>query len=507
MSINNSFKGIRPHEPCTMVIFGITGDLTARKLIPALFNLYLQNLLPLEFRCVGVARKFKTDQEFKDEVYSALETFSRLKPNLYPEKWQEFSHKIFYHQTQFDEAEGYKKLAEKLDLFDAVTTSKANRLYYLSTPPSFFTQITKQLKNNRLIFELALNQPWSRLIIEKPFGHDLQSALSLQKDLRELLHESQIYRIDHYLGKDTVQNLLVFRFSNLIFESLWNHKYIDHVQITVAEDLGMGRRGAFFEEAGMLRDVIQNHMMQLLTLVAMEPPGSMQATDIRNEKVKVLKSIRPFSSTDLSSNVVRGQYKGGTIHNQPVEAYTLEKDVCSTSTVETYAAMKLHIDNWRWFNVPFYLRAGKRLAKRASQIAIVFKPVPSNLFRKEGTEIANNALIIRIQPDDGISLHINCKVPDLGLAIRPVALDFDFETLNHSPPEAYERLLCDCMLGDSTLFARDDEVLSSWELLSPILHAWKNQPFAEDEFYAAGSWGPLKSEALIQQQGHHWHEL
>lgn len=506
MSTTSTLKGIKPQEPCTVVIFGVTGDLTARKLMPALFNLHLQNLLPEHFRCVGVARKQKTDETFQAEIFTALETFSRVKPSACPAQWESFAQKLCYAQTQFDEDEGYKSLHIKLTAFERDAGIASNRLYYLSTPPSFFTPIVQKLKAHQLLEESTFAKRWSRLIIEKPFGHDLQSAINLQKELSLHLKESQIYRIDHYLGKDTVQNLLVLRFSNLIFESIWNHRYIDHVQITVAEELGIGRRGAFFEEAGMLRDVVQNHMMQLLSLVAMEPPGSLQASDIRNEKVKVLKSIRPFEQSQIDHDAIRGQYVEGLIREQAVLGYRQEKDVDSQSLVETYAALKLHIDNWRWSGVPFYLRAGKRLAKRASQIAIFFKPVPSILFRQHG-EVANNALIIRIQPDDGMSLHINCKVPDLGLAIRPVSMDFDFEALNHSPPEAYERLLCDCMLGDNTLFARDDEVLGSWQILDPILKHWQHTPLQESDFYPAGSWGPSKSQQLLSEQGHSWHEI
>lgn len=492
-------------DSCAIVIFGVTGDLTARKLMPALFNLHLQGLLPSQFRCIGVARKEKTDAHFQQEIKEALETFSREKPSQHPQKWESFAPLILYHQSQFDDPLGYSELKKKLKSLES--EGIVNWLHYLSTPPSYFPTIAHHLHEQNLIHPVSTNGgPWTRVIIEKPFGHDLDSSLELQKQLSALMHESQIYRIDHYLGKDTVQNLLVLRFSNLLFESIWNHHYIDHVQITVAEELGIGRRGAFFEEAGILRDIIQNHVMQLLCLVAMEPPVSLGARDIRSEKVKVLQAIRPIDLATLEENAVRGQYTKGQVGFQDVIGYREEKDVDPQSRVETFAALKLHIDNWRWSGVPFYLRAGKRLAKRCTEVAIVFKNIPSVLFHNSSDALQNNALIIRIQPNDGISLNINCKMPNLGFAIRPVSLDFDFDSLNHTPPEAYERLLCDCMLGDNTLFARDDEVIHSWKVLTPLLKAWES-PLQPHEFYVAGSQGPTYAQKLFPHDSRGWHEL
>lgn len=492
-------------DPCAVIIFGVTGDLTARKLMPALFNLHLQGLLPEKFRCFGVARKEKSNEQFRGEIYEALETFCRQKPSKHLAAWQTFATKILYHQSQFDDAKGYIDLKKKLSSLEEEFGIR-NWLHYLSTPPSYFPVIAKNLQEQGLINSPSHDGPWTRVIIEKPFGHDLNSSLDLQKHLMSLMHESQIYRIDHYLGKDTVQNLLVLRFSNLLFESIWNNHYIDHVQITVAEELGIGRRGAFFEEAGILRDIIQNHAMQLLSLVAMEPPVSLQAHDIRSEKVKVLHAVRAIDTSNLSQEAARGQYTSGQIGSQAVCGYREEKDVNPQSNVETFAALKLHIDNWRWAGVPFYVRAGKRLARRCTEIAIVFKNVPSILFQKSAQLLQSNALIIRIQPNDGISLGINCKMPNLGFAIRPVSLDFDFDSLNHTPPEAYERLLCDCMLGDNTLFARDDEVIQSWRILTPLLKAWE-KPLEPHEFYICGSQGPLGAQTLFPEGSQGWHEL
>lgn len=496
-------RALKLIDSCAIVIFGVTGDLTARKLMPALFNLHLQDLLPDKFRCIGFARREKSDELFVQEVYEALETFCREKPSAHVEKWHSFANKLSYHQSEFDNKEGYQKLKNKLLTLEK-ETGICNWLHYLSTPSSFFPSITNHLNEQGLIHPVTSKGPWTRIIIEKPFGQNFESSLELQKHLSALMDESQIYRIDHYLGKDTVQNLLVLRFANILFESVWNHHYIDHVQISVSEELGIGRRGAFFEEAGILRDIIQNHVMQLLCLVAMEPPVSLQANDIRNEKVKVLQAVRPINIEKLAEEAVRGQYTAGSIGSTKVSGYREESNVHPQSSVETYAAIKLQIDNWRWAGVPFYLRAGKRLTKRASEIAIVFKKIPSILFQTTGQEIQSNALIIRIQPDDGINLNISCKMPNLGFAIRPVALNFNFDSLNHTPTEAYERLLCDCMLGDNTLFARDDEVIQSWKILTPLLDAWK-KPLESHEFYQAGTQGP-DTQSLFSDN-REWHAL
>lgn len=483
-------------SPCILVIFGATGDLTNRKLVPALYNLTKDGLLPRQFACVGFARRPKNDEQFREEMKAGIDKFSRTKPD--PDIWNTFKEQLFYHQAQFDDDAGYTSLKKRLAELDKQLGTKGNRIFYLSTPPSDFPLIVEKLDKNGLIYKQG-EPPFSRVIIEKPFGHDLRSAEELQKELRAHLHENQIYRIDHYLGKETVQNLLVFRFTNPIFETLWNNHHVDHVQITVAEEIGIGTRGKFWEEAGMLRDIVQNHMMQLVSLVAMEPPIQMTADSIRGEKVKVVEAIRPFPLKSLDQAIVRGQYGPGFINGESVIGYRQEQNVNPESYVETYVALKLFIDNWRWAGVPFYLRAGKRLPKRATEIAITFKKAPGFLF--QGQHIAQNTLVIRIQPDEGISLKMNCKVPGQSTLIQPVKMDFRYGAyFGSTPPEAYERLICDCMAGDSTLFARDDEVLASWRLFSPVLDVWSKTKPLDFPNYPSGSWGP--ADKLMQ--GHSW---
>lgn len=492
-------------EPCILVIFGATGDLTARKLMPALYNLLREGQLPSQFACVGFARKPKTHDEFRNEMRNAINSFSRVKP-IEESLWNNFKEHIFYHQSEFHEDEGYTRLNKYLSELDGRLGTKGNRIYYLSTQPSFFTLVPEKLHKAGLIYDSAkVKDKWSRVIIEKPFGHDLNSALALQKELLQFLSEKQIYRIDHYLGKETVQNILVFRFANSLFESQWNNRYIDHVQITVAEDIGIGSRGAFWEEAGMLRDIVQNHMMQLLSLVAMEPPVNLSADAIRDEKVKVLKALRPFSEKDLKESIVRGQYGPGFINGESVIAYRQEKNVNPNSTVETFVAMRLFIDNWRWDGVPFFLRGGKRMPKRATEIAVTFKDPPGVLFQNPEKKNEPNVLAIRIQPDEGSSLKINTKVPGPSSPIQPVKMDFRYGSFfGMSPPEAYERLILDCILGDSTLFAREDEVFSSWEQLTPVLEYWKKNPETDFPNYPSGSWGPKAAEEIITQSNRKW---
>lgn len=491
-------------ESCILVIFGATGDLTARKLVPALYNLFLAGQLPPHFACVGFARREKTDEMFREEMHTAVNQFSRSKP-INEDIWKNFKEKIFYHKAEFHEDEGYDSLNELLKKLDREFLTKGNRVFYLSTQPSFFPLIVEKLSQHHLLYKPEVIDKWSRVIIEKPFGHDLDSAIALQKDLVSSLDESQIYRIDHYLGKETVQNLLVFRFGNPIFESVWNNHHIDNIQITVSEEIGIGTRGRFWEEAGMLRDIVQNHMMQLLSLVAMEPPTNLQADSIHDEKVKVLQSIRPIPMHQLDEHVVRGQYGPGFVNGEPVKGYREEDNVNPKSNVETYVAMQLFVDNWRWSGVPFYLRAGKRLPKRITEIAITFKHAPGMLFQSNQKMLDPNVLIIRIQPDEGISLKMNCKVPGLGTIIQPVKMDFRYGSyFGMTPPEAYERLICDCMAGDGTLFARDDEVLASWKLLSPVLKAWESSAATRFPNYASGSWGPEEAELLLKQSGRLW---
>lgn len=492
----------RVTEPCILVIFGATGDLTAKKLLPALYNLTRDGQLPAQFACIGFARRTKTHAQFREEAHTAIAKYSRSKPvdeNL----WHSFEQQLFYHVSEFHEDAGYEKLKEFLADLDRKFGTKGNRIFYLATAASYFSLIVEKLHQAGLIYKVGENgQKWSRVIIEKPFGHDLATAHALQKELLNFLKEDQIFRIDHYLGKETVQNILVFRFANSIFESLWNNRYIDSVQITVAEDIGIGTRGNLWEESGYVRDIIQNHMMQLLTLMAMEPPVSLAARSIHDEKVKVLRAIR-----DIRPDVdaVRGQYDKGFVAGKEVGGYRSEKDVNPESHVETYAALRLFIDNWRWEGVPFYLRGGKCLPKKATEIAIIFKHPPGVLFQQNGKNNESNVLTIRIQPDEGISLKINCKVPGPSSPIQPVKMDFRYGSyFGMVPPEAYERLICDCILGDSTLFAREDEVFNSWRLLTPILEYWAAHPDKDFPNYAAGSWGPKSADDLIAQDHRKW---
>lgn len=498
-------RSTKTAESCILVIFGATGDLTARKLIPALYNLAREGQLPSHFACVGFARRPKNDEEFRKEMLEAVNKFSRSKP-IDMDLWNAFQEKLFYLHSSFDDDQGYDKLNQFLQQLDSQLGTKGNRVFYLSVQPSYFTTVVENLHQHHLLYpHEEVKNKWSRVIIEKPFGEDTESAKQLQQELIRYLDESQIYRIDHYLGKETVQNLLVFRFGNAIFESVWNNHFIDNVQITVSEEIGIGTRGRFWEEAGMLRDIVQNHVMQLLSLVAMEPPTSLQASAIHDEKVKVLESMRPFPEDRLDEYAVRGQYGPGFINGAPVKSYREEENVNPQSHVETFVALRLTIDNWRWAGVPFYVRAGKRLPKRATEIAITFKKAPGYLFQTTTSTLDSNVLVIRIQPDEGISLKINCKVPGLNTVIQPVKMDFRYGAyFGSAPPEAYERLICDCMAGDNTLFARDDEVLMSWKLLTPILHHWQTQIPKEFPNYASGTWGPEAADRLLQRDNRQW---
>jgi glucose-6-phosphate 1-dehydrogenase len=485
-------------DPCIVVIFGATGDLTARKLLPALYNLAREGQLPPQFACVGVARRPKTNEQFQDEMKEAINKFSRVKP-VDETVWNILKNQVFYYRSEFDNEEGFQGLSKFLSEIDSKLGTKGNRVFYLSTQPSYFPVISENLYKAKLIYDCEVEKErWSRIIIEKPFGHNLKTALTLQKELTQFLDESQIYRIDHYLGKETVQNLLVLRFANSLFESLWNSRYIDHVQITVAEDIGIGSRGALWEESGFLRDILQNHMMQILSLIVMEPPVSLSASAIHDEKVKAIKAIRPFDINNLEKSVVRGQYGPGYVNGESVIGYREEKNVNPASMVETYMAMRLYVDNWRWAGVPFYIRGGKRMPKKRTEISVFFKDPPYVLFQHPGKSNSPNVLTIRIQPDEGTSLKINCKVPGTSNLIQPVKMNFKYgKYFGLAPPEAYERLILDCILGDNTLFAREDEVFTSWNLLSPILDAWENSSSDLFPNYASGSWGPKAADDLL----------
>jgi len=506
--LQESMQESKVTNPCTVVIFGATGDLTARKLMPALYNLALDGQLPSHFACVGFARREKNHDIFRKEMHEAVNNFSRNKP-IDENIWSTFGEQIYYHQSEFDDDAGYESLKVLLQDLDQKLGTKGNRVFYLSIQPSFFPLVVEKLHKHGLIYdEKDVKDKWSRVIIEKPFGHDLESSIELQDSITKSLAENQLYRIDHYLGKETVQNLLVFRFANSIFESIWNNRYIDHVQITVAEELGIGSRGRFFEEAGILRDIAQNHMMQLLSLMAMEPPVSLNADAIRDEKVKVLKALRPIDMANFGKYVVRGQYSKGFIDGKPVTGYREEGNVSPTSSVETFLALQLFIDNWRWVGVPFFLRAGKRMPKRTTEIAITFKDIPGVLFQHSGTKNENNVLTIRIQPNEGIALKINSKVPGPSSPIQPVKMDFRYDAyFGVTPPEAYERLICDCMLGENTLFARVDEVEASWKLFTPILERWAENLPSDFPNYDAGTWGPKAADDLINNEGRAWRIL
>jgi glucose-6-phosphate 1-dehydrogenase len=492
-------------DPCILVIFGATGDLTGRRLLPAIYQLGKEGLLPSHFACVGFARRPKSHEEFRKEMKEDVSVHGRTKP-IDEAFWTYFQEQIFYHRAEFDSDEGYRTLARFLAQIDSQHQTKGNRIFYLSVPPKYFSVIIEKLHQFHLIYEPRDNlNRWSRIIVEKPFGRDLTTSAQLQSSIQKHLDESQIYRIDHYLGKETVQNLLAFRFANSIFESIWNCKQIDHVQITVAEEIGIGSRGAFFEEEGIVRDVIQNHMMQLLSLVAMEPPTNLSASAVRDEKVKVLQSIRPWTQEELSTCAVRGQYGKGYIHGEPVCGYREEANVNLQSMTETYAAIRLFIDNWRWASVPFYLRSGKRLPKRATEIAVRFKDVPGFLFQDQ--KIDPNVLTIRIQPNEGIALKINCKVPGPSTLIQPVKMDFRYGSyFGQPPPEAYERLILDCITGDNTLFARSDEVAASWKILTPLLNHWaEEKPSFPD--YSSGTWGPVQADEMLARDHRTWRIL
>ena len=495
-------------SPCVLIIFGATGDLTARKLMPAIYNLVREGQLPAQFACVAFARRDKTHEMFRTEMKEKIEQFSRIKP-IDEAIWNTFKEQIFYHKSEFQDDDGYERLKTFLNELDAKLGTKGNRIYYLSTQPTFFPGICEKLHSHGLIYdEETVKNRWSRVIIEKPFGRDLNTATALQKELTRFLSEKQIYRIDHYLGKETVQNILIFRFANSIFENLWNNRYIDHVQITTAEDIGIGTRGRFFEEEGLFRDIVQNHMMQLLSLMAMDPPVDLSADAIHNEKVKVLEAIHFNTDKPFEESCVRGQYDKGYVGGKAVNGYREEDNVSPDSHLETYACMRLFIDNWRWDDVPFYLRAGKRLAKKATEIAITFKRPPDVLFQTRHKHNDPNVLTLRIQPDEGISLKTNCKVPGPSAPIQPVKMDFRYGSyFGMSAPEAYERLLCDCILGDRTLFAREDEVFTSWKLFTPLLEHWEETPPKGFPNYAAGSWGPAEADALIEKDNRRWRLL
>jgi glucose-6-phosphate 1-dehydrogenase len=506
--LREGLQGERIPAPTTMVIFGASGDLTKRKLVPALYSLARDRLLPPVFNVVGVARRDMEHGVFRKAMREATDKYARRRP-VEDELWKTFSDGIFYVNGTFEDPATYERLKKALADIDKERDTGGNRVFYLSTPPSEYPVIVKQLGAAGLI-NADKRGPFTRVIIEKPFGRDLESARSLNKEVHSVLREDQTYRIDHYLGKETVQNILAFRFANGIWEPLWNARYIDHVQLTVAESIGVEGRGGYFEQAGIVRDMVQNHMFQFLCLSAMEPPVAFEAEAVRDEKLKVLRSLRPLPADpkEVERFVVRGQYGKGFVNGQEVMAYRDEQGVAKDSTVETYVALKLSIDNWRWAGVPFYLRAGKALPKRVTEIAIHFKRAPHAIF---GTlsrgKLADepNVLSIRIQPDEGISLKFFSKVPGPTMELLPVPMEFRYGTsFGAEPPEAYERLILDCLLGDGTLFTRGDEVEASWTWIDRIEKAWRALPPPAFPNYAAGTWGPAEADRLIESDGRVW---
>ena len=495
-------------EPCAIVIFGATGDLTQRKLLPAIYNLAREGFLGESTAVIGFARRPKTDEQFRQEMLDGINNFSRNKP-ADPEVWDRIARNLYYHQSTFEDAAGYTSLAQRLAVLDKQNGLGGRRLFYLSTAPAEFNTIIDHLGDAGLgNIDPFNSQAWRRVIVEKPFGRDLKTAHELNAHINRVFDESQVFRIDHYLGKQTVQNMLVFRFANGIFEPLWNRRYVDHVQITVGETLGVESRGGYFETAGTLRDMLQNHLMQLLTLVAMEPPVALDADAIRDEKVKVLRAMRKFSPDDVARHTVRGQYTEGTLKGQPVPAYRTEKGVAPQSQIETFAALELFIDNWRWQGVPFYLRSGKRMARQGSEIVIHFKSSPGVLFNaEEACAVASNVLILRVQPQEGFALGVNAKTPGAVTRITQAQMEFNYDVAFGSySPEAYERLLLDAMLGDSTLFIRRDEVEGAWSIIDNIEESWARgaPPLA---FYPAGSWGPSEANKLMEADGRTWDPL
>jgi glucose-6-phosphate 1-dehydrogenase len=475
-------------SPTSIVIFGASGDLTHRKLVPALFNLFRKGRLPGPFQIIGHSKSEFTDERFRNHLLEGLREHAPFQ--FTSDEWGVFSRGIRYHQGGYAEVSDFNSLAEKVG---ATEGQAGNRIYYMATPPALFPPIIDSLGRAGLLLE---GPGWRRVVIEKPFGTNLESAQELNAQIHRHLRERQIYRIDHYLGKETVQNILVTRFANTIFEPLWNRNYIDHVQITVSEEVGLEHRAGYYDGVGILRDMFQNHLLQLVSLVAMEPPASFEATSLRNEKVKVLTSIQPLDKEEVSRSTVRAQYKG----------YKDEEGVRADSTTATFAAVRFQIDNWRWQGIPFYLRSGKRLENKLSHIAIQFKRPPHNLFSKADGPMRPNVLILSLQPDEGIHWRFEAKVPDTVAAMRAVDMEFHYaESFEGTKiPESYERLLLDAIAGDASLFTRADEVETAWSLIDPIMQAWEAADLPRLSTYVPGSWGPAEADALLAQDGRAW---
>ena len=505
----------RVSAPALMVIFGASDDLAHRKLLPALYNLVQKGLLPDDFTIVGYSRTAYTDAEFREMARGGVEKYADVE--FREEEWQQFAQGIFYVTGGYDNPEGFARLKERIEALDQSRHTGCNHLFYLATPPSVYESVATQLGQANLV-RPGDDQCWTRLVVEKPFGHDLASARALNDHLLHIFDEDQIYRIDHYLGKETVQNILVFRFANGIFEPIWNRNYVDHVQITVAESIGVEQRGGYYDKSGALRDMVQNHMMQLVSLVGMEPPVAFDAKAVRDQKVNLLRSIRPLSPDEVGAYVVRAQYSAGTAGGEEMPDYLAEEGVAPLSTTETFVAWKLEIDNWRWNGVPFYLRTGKALPEKVSEIAIYFRRAPHLLFDSadDADHLSRNVLIIRIQPDEGISMKINAKQPGPAMKLQPVNMAFHYgSSFGSTPPDAYQRLLLDVVLGDGTLFTRRDEVEVAWDRVTRVLDGWKIQ---EQETkaagaplrlptYQAGTWGPDAADQLLEREQQRWRNM
>jgi glucose-6-phosphate 1-dehydrogenase len=498
-------------EPVTLVIFGGAGDLAHRKLLPALYNVIVDGLLPPRTAIVGVGRKSFSDDGYRAFARDGIQQFSR-RP-IDDHVWETFSQALFFVNAAIDDDKALASVGARLDIVEHERGLPGNRIYYLAVPPSLFATTAQQLQRARLVppRERATRdaRPFARLIVEKPIGRDLESARAINDAIAEVFNEHQIYRIDHYLGKETVQNILVLRFANSIFEPLFNQKHVDHVQITVAESEGVGTRAGYYEQAGALRDMVQNHLLQLLAMIAMEPPRALEADVIRDEKLEVLLSLRPLTGEAIDTQVVRGQYAAGFDLGRPAPGYREEPGVDPKSRAETFVALEVLIDNWRWAGVPFFLRTGKRLPKRASEISVHLKEVPPILFNADpDNRLDPNILSIRIQPDEGFALGISSKIPGPRVRVYPVKMDFHYgTTFGGSPPEAYERLLIDVMAGDQTLFMRRDQVEASWRFVTPILDRWRERAGDPIPTYPVGTWGPPEADRLIRSAGRQWRAL